>query len=123
MRLALFLVMALPLVAAEPQTFEVTAYCNEGPNGCAICCGKWAKLNRTASGHRPTPGVTCAAPRRIPFGTRLQIEGLGVRVVQDRLSRKFDHRIDVFFRTHQEAKRFGKRTLKVTTVNQPRNKQ
>jgi 3D (Asp-Asp-Asp) domain-containing protein len=115
-RALVILLLALPLVAAEPQTFEVTAYCNEGPNGCAICCGKWAKLNRTASGHRPTPGVTCAAPRRIPFGTRLWIEGVGVRVVQDRLSPKFDSRIDVFFASHSEARRFGKRTLKVRVM-------
>lgn len=110
MRLALFLLLALPLVAAEPQTFEVTAYCP-----CRICCGKWSG-GPTASGKMPKQGVTCAAPRRIPFGTRLHIEGVGVRVVQDRLSRKFDHRIDVFFASHKEARKFGKRTLHVKAL-------
>jgi 3D (Asp-Asp-Asp) domain-containing protein len=110
MRLALLLLLALPLASAEPQVYEVTAYCP-----CRVCCGKWSG-GPTASGKMPKQGVTCAAPRRIPFGTRLHIDGVGVRVVQDRLSPKFDHRIDVFFRTHQEAKRFGKRTLKVRVM-------
>jgi 3D (Asp-Asp-Asp) domain-containing protein len=106
-RALVILLLALPLASAEPQVYEVTAYCP-----CRVCCGKWSG-GPTASGKMPKQGVTCAAPRRIPFGTRLWIEGVGVRVVQDRLSPKFDSRIDVFFRTHAEAKKFGKRMLKV----------
>jgi 3D (Asp-Asp-Asp) domain-containing protein len=109
-RALVILLLALPLASAEPQVYEVTAYCP-----CRVCCGKWSG-GPTASGKMPKQGVTCAAPRRLPFGTRLQIEGVGVRVVQDRLSRRFDHRIDVFFRTHAEAKRFGKRTLTVKVL-------
>ena len=64
----------------------------------------------------PKPGITVAGPRSIPFGTRVWIEGVGVRVVQDRLARKYDGRFDVFFASHKEALRFGKRSLKVKVL-------
>ena len=92
---------------ATAESYTVTAYCP-----CKVCCGQWAG-GPTASGKMPKAGVTCAGPRRIPFGTRVRIEGLGERVVQDRLARKYDGRFDVFFASHKEALRFGKRTLKV----------
>lgn len=88
------------------QTYTVTAYCH-----CAVCCGEAG--NPTASGKMPKVGVTIAAPRSIPFGTKLHIQGVGVRTVQDRLPLRYDSRIDVFFGSHQEAKRFGIKKLKV----------
>jgi len=91
---------------AAPYT--VTAYC-----ACVKCCGKWSG-GPTASGARPQQGVTAAGPRALKFGTRIHIEGVGVRVVQDRLARKYDARFDVYFSDHQAALRFGKRTLNVT---------
>lgn len=96
-------------------TYTVTAYDNAGPAGCRACCGKWAPLHRTASGERPAVGVTCAA-NRWPFGTRLRIEGVGVRVVQDRLLPKYGDRVEVFMPTHRQAKIFGKRRLKVEVL-------
>ena len=79
---------------------------------CRKCCGKWAD-GFTASGAKATEGVTCAASRNIPFGTKLNIEGVGVRVVQDRLAPKYDGRIDIFFNSHKDALKFGKKRLKV----------
>lgn len=89
-------------------TLTVTAYCQ-----CVKCCGPQAS-GITASGVIPKQGITVAASRRIPFGTVIAIEGLGTRVVQDRLARKYDSRIDVYFNSHQKAKQFGKRTLRVS---------
>lgn len=86
----------------------VTAYC-----ACRLCCGRWSG-GPTASGEFPIQGVTVAAPRRLQFGTILHIEGVGVRVVQDRASVRYDGRFDVFFNKHDDAKRFGKQVLKVT---------
>lgn len=106
--LALTLWLVWPSSAATTNTFTVTAYC-----GCSTCCGKWSSLNRTADGHRPQQGVTCAAPRAIPFGTRLQIAGVGTRIVQDRLAVKYNSRIDVFFQSHREALEFGRQRLVV----------
>lgn len=109
MKILIALLFTVALASAE--TFTVTAYCP-----CQKCCGPLAP-RRTASNVWPTQGVTIAAPRRIPFGTRLNIEGLGVRTVQDRLARRFDNRIDVFFASHADALQFGKQTLTVNAVN------
>jgi 3D (Asp-Asp-Asp) domain-containing protein len=89
------------------ELYTVTAYCP-----CKVCCGKWSG-GPTASGKMPKPGITVAGPRSIPFGTRVLIEGVGERVVQDRLARKYDGRFDLYFSSHKEALRFGKRTLQV----------
>jgi len=61
----------------------------------------------------PKEGITIAAPRNIPFGTVLEIESIGTRVVQDRTALKFNGRIDLYFESHESAKRFGKKTLRV----------
>lgn len=82
----------------------ITAYC-----ACVVCCGKAGGL--TASGAKPVPGVTVAAPRGVPFGrwAVIEVPGLGRlrRRVEDRTAKRFDGRWDVFFATHEEAKRFG----------------
>lgn len=85
----------------------ITAYC-----ACKLCCGPNA-ANKTACGVAPKQGVTVAASRSIPFGTRLYIDGVGWRTVQDRLATRFDNRIDVFFTSHKEALQFGKQKRKV----------
>jgi len=95
------------LEGAGTELYTVTAYCP-----CSKCCGRWSG-GPTASGKMPVAGVTVAGPRSIPFGTRVWIEGVGERVVQDRLARKYDGRFDVYFSSHAEALRFGNRTLKV----------
>jgi 3D (Asp-Asp-Asp) domain-containing protein len=79
----------------------VTAYCH-----CVLCCGTVEK-KPTASGAWPREGVTIAAPRHIPFGTRVEIDGR-VYVVQDRTAKRFDGRWDIFMNSHKEAKKFGK---------------
>lgn len=108
--------MLLANICAKGEVFEVSAYCNEGTNGCKICCGKWAELNQTASGRAPVAGITIAAPRRFKLGTTLNIEGVGVRRVDDRLAKKYDHRIDLFFSRHSDAKKWGVKKLNVEFV-------
>jgi len=90
----------------------VTAYC-----GCSLCCGKYAD-GVTASGKVAQYGyVAC---NWLPFGTTLYIEGLGEFKVQDRGAKslfgdrnnKIKH-LDVYFPTHQQAKEFGVKHLKV----------
>ena len=65
----------------------------------------------------PEVGKTVAAPRNIPFGSVLHIQGVGYRRVDDRLAKKYDDRVDVFFATHAEAVRFGKQQLQVQVVS------
>lgn len=91
-------------------TAVLTAYCH-----CAKCCGHANR--RTASGITPQPGVTVAAPRQVPFGTRVYIPYVGWRTAQDRLARRYDTRWDVFMPTHAQAKRFGIRTNTIILLN------
>src|SRR5215831_7204444 len=86
--------------------FTVTAYCH-----CAKCCGKAGQL--AANGRMPVAGVTAAGPRSLPLGTRVRIEGIGERIIQDRTPKRFDDRIDIFMENHQSALEFGKRKLTV----------
>ena len=100
-----------PLVTFGTQTtYTVTAYCP-----CLQCVGLYSG-GPTASGVMPKQGVTIAAPRWIPFGTVLDIRGVGRRVVQDRLALRYDNRIDIFMHSHSEAKRFGTKKLSVSSV-------
>jgi 3D (Asp-Asp-Asp) domain-containing protein len=81
----------------------ITAYCH-----CAPCCGKAGQP--TASGRMPQAGRTIAAPRSVPFGTRVEIEGR-VYIVEDRTAIRYDGRWDVFMSTHRKAKEFGKKKI------------
>lgn len=85
----------------------ITAYC-----ACVLCCGPDAN-GITASGVRPREGVTVAAPRSVPFGTRVYIATIGWRTVQDRTARRYDGRYDVYFNRHADAKKFGIKQRKV----------
>ena len=94
--------LSIFLLACAASAETITAYC-----ACAKCCGKNAK-GITAAGTRPIEGRTIAASRNIPLGTRIRIEGIGWRVVEDRTARRFDGRVDIYFRSHDEALKFGK---------------
>lgn len=85
----------------------ITAYCI-----CKLCCGS-ASHGLTASGCVPHSGITVAASRSFPFGTKMLIEGHAY-IVQDRLAKRFDGRVDIFMASHKKAKQFGKRFIQVT---------
>ena len=81
-------------------TFKVTGYCP-----CRKCCGKTDGI--TASGRKSQDRHTLAAPSKYAFGTRIQLDGYGVYVVEDRGGAIKDNRLDMFFNTHQEALNWG----------------
>lgn len=88
--------------------FVITAYCT-----CRICCGVYSGRNRTASGTVPTSNRTIAVDTSvIPFGTKVVINGQ-VYVAEDRGGAIKGNRIDMFFMTHKEALRWGRRTMDV----------
>ena len=102
----------------EPETQELTsqeyigeytvfAYCP-----CVKCCGKTNKV--TASGTIATEGRTVAC--NLPFGTKIYIEGIGERIVEDRGGGIKDGMIDLFYNTHEEALQHGIKRLKVWVV-------
>ena len=87
------------------------------PNAAAPIAPKPAVRGLTASGKRPHPGVTVAADWAVfPVGTRLVIQDIGHRVVQDRGQDIVGPRIDIFFRSHAEALAFGRRRVRIRVV-------
>lgn len=77
----------------------------------------------TASGTRVRPGVVSVDPNVIPLGTRLYIESLdgakdyGYAVAEDTGGAIKGHRVDLFFEDRNQAKRFGRRRVKVHILN------
>ena len=61
----------------------------------------------SASGEKVVPGKTAAAGPNIPFGTRISVEGLGWRTVNDRGSAIGPNDIDLAVETKEEAIKFG----------------
>ena len=96
----------VPSVVCEPErtslgVFKLTAYC-----ACEKCCGKTDGI--TASGVKAVEGVTIAADTTIlPFDTKIVIDDVGERIVQDIGGAIKGNRIDVYFDTHQDALDFG----------------
>jgi 3D (Asp-Asp-Asp) domain-containing protein len=62
----------------------------------------------TASGDKLIPGETAAAGANIPFGTKIYVEGLGWRTVNDRGRLIGPNDIDLAVSTKTEAIEFGK---------------
>jgi 3D (Asp-Asp-Asp) domain-containing protein len=111
---------ATELLVSAPQrrTFlmQVTAYCH-----CTKCCGKNAH-GITASGKdvKYNGGEFVAADTSIlPFGTKLSIPGYAdaepVEVIDRGGAIKGNH-LDVFFPSHKEALKWGRRLVPVTVV-------
>lgn len=87
----------------------ITAYCS-----CKLCCGSSA-TGLSANNKPPIQGVTVAASRLYPLGTHLHIQGMtNDFIIQDRLARRFDSRVDVYFNSHKDALRFSKQQRTVT---------
>ena len=96
---------------AQPvvEEYVITAYCH-----CVKCCGKSDGI--TASGEKATEGVTVAMDKSMPFGTKIYIDGVGERIVQDRGGAIKGNRIDLYFDSHQDALNFGRQTKQVTII-------
>ena len=91
----------LPEGMAEPVPlgdYLVTAYCvEEYPH---VCGGNGV----TASGTKPTPGITAAADwGQLPAGSVVYITGVGIRVIEDSGSAVTGNVLDVAVATHVEA--------------------
>lgn len=97
--------------------FTATGYCP-----CSKCCGKTNGI--TSSGAKAQAGVTVAMPKGYSFGTKLLIKDTNgnllndgeTYVVQDRGGAIKNNKIDIFFSSHSEALKFGKRTVYLKVV-------
>ncbi len=109
----------------------VTAYCN-----CGDCCswryswlgfgppvytygpmkGKRKEVGVTATGAQAHLGTVAADTTVYPFGTRLLIPGYGTGVVEDVGGKIKGKHIDVWMPSHQTARKWGRRNLKVVRL-------
>src|SRR3989338_11670642 len=66
----------------------------------------------TASGTRCRKGVI--ASNFLPMGTKVKIEGFGeqIFVVEDRMNKRYNKRIDIWFLKYNDARKFGVRKIK-----------
>lgn len=77
--------------------FKLTGYCP-----CTHCSDGWG--TQTSSGAPATEGVTIAADTRIlPLGTKVYIEGVGERIVQDVGGAIKQYKIDIFVNDHNSC--------------------
>ena len=83
--------------------FQVTGYCS-----CSLCGGeKEEKLTKAET--VPKAAHTIAAdPSVIPLGTRIVIDGVSY-VVEDTGKAIKGNRLDIYFDTHEEAVRYGRK--------------
>lgn len=114
-------------------TMRVTGYCP-----CGKCCnwkrnwlfrpviasgpnkGRRKEIGVTASGKMAGRGTIAADERLFPFGTVMYVPGYGYGIVEDRGGAIKGHHIDLFYRSHFTAKRWGNRKLRVKVWYPPR---
>jgi 3D (Asp-Asp-Asp) domain-containing protein len=98
-----------PRTSAEPLTFTATAYCTG---------------HVTATGRSVSAGVVAADPAVLPMGTVIRITGAapydGSYRVQDTGARVRNHHVDLYIADCAAAKRFGRRSVRVTIVEAAR---
>ena len=61
-------------------------------------------------------GIVAVDPNVIPMGTRLYVEGYGEAIAADQGNAIKGNRIDLFFDTHQQALKYGMKTVQVTIL-------
>ena len=90
----------------QVQTFSATAYSIEG---------------LTASGVRSRSGIVAADPRVLPLGSRIRVSEAGSYdgeyVVKDTGPAIKGREIDIYLPNDAEAKRFGRREVKVEILS------
>lgn len=93
--------------------YKLTGYCP-----CYSCSEGYG--SNTASGVRAKEGITVAADRRkIPLGTKIYIEGVGERIVQDVGGAIKGNKLDIYVESHSDCyKAEYNTTAKVYIINE-----
>ena len=73
--------------------------------------------NMTASGKEIKPGMVAVDPEIIPLGTKLEIKDMGIYTAEDTGGKIKGNRIDIYFKTREEAKSFGRQVVWVRILN------
>jgi 3D (Asp-Asp-Asp) domain-containing protein len=77
-------------------------------------CGKSDGI--TASGVKVKENRTLACPPSFPFGTKIQIDGMGIYVCEDRGGAIKGNHVDIYMETKAQAFAFGRRNLTAEVV-------
>jgi 3D (Asp-Asp-Asp) domain-containing protein len=77
-------------------------------------CGKSDGI--TASGKKVKENETIACPKSFAFGTKINIEGYGTYICQDRGGAIKGNKIDIYVETKAQAFAFGRRNLVAEVV-------
>ena len=77
-------------------------------------CGKSDGI--TASGAKVQANRTLACPKSYKFGTKIEIEGMGMFVCEDRGGAIKGNHFDIYMQTKKEAFAFGRRNLVAMVV-------
>ena len=78
-------------------------------------CGKSNGI--TASGVKVLENRTLACPPQYPFGAKIEIDGYGVYVCEDRGGAIKGNHFDIYMETKKEAFAFGRRNLSAKVVD------
>lgn len=99
--------------------FTLTAY-TAGPESTGKFPGQ-AGYGVTSTGKTATEGRTIAVdPRIIPYGTKVYIEGVGIRTAEDTGGAIKGNRIDVYMEGLSQAVQFGvKKNVRVYVLSSP----
>jgi len=100
------------IVTKEEFDVIVTAYCP-----CELCCQKFADGLTSTGKNAYTPGVA-VDPKVIPLGSIVFIPGYGSVEADDVGGSIKGDKIDVRFRTHREAKEWGRKKLRITVFRE-----
>lgn len=95
---------------SETRSFKATAYCLKG---------------RTANGSGVRRGIVAADPRVLPLGTQIQIEAgsySGTYTVADTGGAVKGRVLDIWMPNCTEARRFGRKSIKVSVVGKRKRK-
>jgi 3D (Asp-Asp-Asp) domain-containing protein len=108
------------------RTMEITGYCK-----CKKCCnwrrtwrgkaviasgpskGRKKEVGITASGTKAKPGTIAADTTRYPLGTVMYVPGYGYGRVEDRGSAMKGDKIDLYFKSHKAALKWGRQRREV----------
>lgn len=96
------------------DTYTITAYTN-GYESTGKRKGD-AGYGITYSGEPTKDNYTLACPPNIPIGTKIKIEGVGVRVCEDRGGAIKGKRLDIFIRDLQSAREWGKQDRRIRII-------
>ena len=107
------LLLAAAAAAAETATAPRGAwkpmgeYRITGYSACVKCCGKSDGITADGTYAPGFKGRLVSAPKEIPFGTILWVEGVGVVVVHDRGGAIKARRLELFFQKYHDALQWG----------------